>query len=216
MIQSILPLMNFTQLLVLISFLVVLFTYDRRNKIHQLLLALLSVSLLCELLCVIFLYQGVNISLVYSCNNLLHHSLWLLLLFRLIHRNKVGLAALSIFITYGVINLAVFEGPHKFNYTTFILGSFLYLIFFIWESFHRLRKEDFSFFLSNNFILLFAPVLFFFGLSMIFGFKSRSLSQTLIFGEIPLYSVIGYFVNLVYYGLIIFFMYKEKTLRHEH
>jgi len=214
--------MNFTQLLVLISFFVVLITYDRRNKLHFILLAILSVSLINEIICLIFLYQKVDIGLVYTLNTLTHHSLWLFLLFQISQRKMLGRIVLAVFLTYGIVNMLSFEGLQKFNYNTFIFGAFLYLIFFIWESFYRLKKEDFSFFLSNNYLLIFAPVLFFFGLSVIFGFKSRELSVTVVFGGIPLYTVIGYFVNIVYYGLINLYIYRErklgreKTIRHEH
>lgn len=207
--------MNFTQLLVILTFLVVLFTYDRNNKLHRILLAILSVSLMIELACFVLLYKKINISLVYSINTLLHHSLWLLLLFTKTNRKVLFKIVLAAYLAYGMINLLAFEGLDKFNYNTFIVGAFGYLFFFIWESFYRLKKEDFAFFTSNSYLLIFAPVLFFFGLSVIFGFKSRELSITVIFGNTKLYDVIGYFVNLVYYGLVIFYMYREKTIRHE-
>ena len=216
MIKTILPFMNFTQLLVIISFLVVLFTYSHNNKLHKILLAILSISLINEVICFVFLYKKTDISLVYTINTFFHHSLWLFLLFTTTNRTTLFKIVLPIFLTYGIVNLLSLEGYQKFNYYTFIFGAFLYLIFFIWESFYRLKKEDFSFFLSNNYLLLFAPVLFFFGLSVIFGFKSRELSETVIFGETKLYTVIGYFVNIVYYGLINLYMYREKTIKHEH
>lgn len=216
MIKTILPFMNFTQLLVIISFFVVLLTYNRNNKLHRILLAILSISLINEIVCFIFLYKKSDISLVYTINTFLHHSLWLFLLFSTTKRRMLFRIVLPIFLTYGIVNLLSIEGHQKFNYYTFIFGAFLYLIFFIWESFYRLKKEDFSFFLSNNYLLLFAPVLFFFGLSVIFGFKSRELSETVIFGDTKLYTVIGYFVNIVYYGLINLYMYREKSTKHEH
>jgi len=207
--------MNFTQLLVILSFFVVLFTYKRYNKLHRILLAILSVSLISEIVCFVLLYMKTDISLVYSINTLFHHSLWLLLLFSTTKRKALFKIVLALYLSYGIMNLIAFEGIQKFNYNTFIVGAFGYLFFFIWESFYRLKKEDFGFFTSNNYLLIFAPVLFFFGLSVIFGFKSRELSETVIFGDTRLYTVIGYFVNLVYYGLIIFYMYREKTSKHE-
>lgn len=208
--------MNFTQLLVLISFFIVLFSYHKNNKAHKILLSILSISLVIEVLCFILLSLKINISLVYNANTLLHHPLWLFLFFQITQRKTLGKIVIAIFCTYGLLNMISFEGWEKFNYNTFIFGAFLYLIFFIWESFNRLKKEDFAFFLSNNYLLLFAPVLFFFGLSLVFGFKSRELSKTVIFGSIPLYTVIGYFVNMVYYGMIIFYMYREKNIQHEY
>lgn len=208
--------MNFTQLLVILSFFIVLFTYNRNKKLHRILLAILSISLINEIVCFIFLYKNADISLVYTINTFFHHSLWLFLLFNTTNRRMLFKIVLPVFLSYGIINLLSLEGHKKFNYYTFIFGAFLYLIFFIWESFYRLKKEDFAFFLSNNYLLLFAPVLFFFGLSVIFGFKSRELSETVIFGNTKLYTVIGYFVNIVYYGLINLYMYREKMIKHEH
>lgn len=207
--------MNFTQLLVLITFFVVLITYNPQKKQHRILLSILFISLANEIICFIFLFKKADISLVYTVNTLIHHCLWLLLLFRTTNRRLLFNIVASVYITYAVVNLTSFEGHSKFNYNTFIFGAFLYLVFFIWESFYRLKQEDFSFFLANNYLLLFAPVLFFFGLSIIFGFKSRELSETVIFGNTRLYTVIGYFVNIVYYGLINLYMYREKTLRND-
>ena len=202
--------MNFTQLWVIISFFIVLVTYNRNNKLHRILLGILSINLINEIVCLILLYLKVNISLAYNINTFFHHSLWLIILFSIIKRKKVLTIVLPIFLAYGIINLFLFEGIQKFNYYTFIFGSFLYLIFFIWESFYRLKIEDLEFFLSNSYILIFAPVLFFFGLSVVFGFKSKELSDTIIFGNTRLYTVIGYFVNFVYYGLINVYIYREK------
>lgn len=216
MIKTILPFMNFTQLLVIFTFFVVLITYNRHNKLHRILLSILLVSLINEIICLIFLYRKTDISLVYSINTIFHHPLWLLLLFKATNRKMLLNIVLPAYLVYCIINLIYIEGYHKFNYDSFIVGAFLYLIFFIWESFYRLKKEDFGFFLSNNYLLLFAPVLFFFGLSVIFGFKSRQLSETVIFGDTRLYTVIGYFINIVYYALINLYMYREKKSKHEH
>ncbi|MFY0481828.1 hypothetical protein ACI6PS_04420 [Flavobacterium sp. PLA-1-15] len=208
--------MNFTQLWVIISFFIVLVTYNRNNKLHRILLGILSINLINEIVCLILLYLKVNISLAYNINTFFHHSLWLIILFSIIKRKKVLNIVLPIFLAYGIVNLFLFEGIQKFNYYTFIFGSFLYLIFFIWESFYRLKIEDLEFFLSNSYILIFAPVLFFFGLSVVFGFKSKELSDTIIFGNTRLYTVIGYFVNFVYYGLINVYIYREKKIKYEH
>lgn len=213
MIKSLLPFMNFTQLLVLLTFFVVLITYNRHNKLHCILLAILSISMINEIICFIFLYNKANIGLVYTINTLFHHSLWFFLLFKATNRLMLFKIVLAVYLTYGLVNLISFEGFEKFNYNTFIFGAFAYLIFFIWESFYRLKKEDFAFFLANDYLLLFSPVLFFFGLSIVFGFKSRELSNTVVFGNVTLYTFMGYFVNIVYYGLINFYMYREKKLK---
>ena len=115
-----------------------------------------------------------------------------------------------LYIIFSIINWLAIEGSSGFNYYTFVVGAFLYLIFFIIESFYRLSKEDFAFFLANDFILLLAPILLFLGLSFMFGFKSKLVTSTMLFPNIKLYDAIVYFVNVVYYVLLNMYIYKER------
>jgi hypothetical protein len=150
-----------------------------------------------------------------SISILFHHSLWLLILKDSVHFAKIVMWSIISFIIFGLCNLFFFEGWQHFNYYTFTLGAFLYLILFIIESFYQLKRENFTFFLSNNAILLLAPVLFFIGLSFMFAFKSKVISTTIIFGSVELYTVIIYFVNIVYYSLINLYIYREKKVANE-
>ncbi|HLA56560.1 MAG TPA: hypothetical protein VK623_10690 [Flavobacterium sp.] len=123
-------------------------------------------------------------------------------------------ASLIVFLAFSIINLLMFEGFSRFNFYTFIIGALLYIVLFIQDSFYRLKHEDFAFFQSNNYLLLFAPILLFLGLSFVFGFKSHSLNSTVIFGNVKLYGFIVCFVNIVYYVLINIYVNREKKMKY--
>ncbi|HOZ75056.1 MAG TPA: hypothetical protein PLS51_02895 [Flavobacterium sp.] len=106
-----------------------------------------------------------------------------------------------------------FDGVSDFSCLAFVFGAFIYLIIFIVESFYELQREAFSFFLSNQFLLLSAPILFFIGLSAALGFQDRALIRTVLFSNVSLYEFIAYFVNIIYYTLIIVYIYREKKLK---
>ncbi len=210
MAENIFSYFNYTKMLVFITFAIVLAYHNPKKANHRLLLFIVFISFINELLSVFFLLKKIDIGLLYTINTILHNSLWLFFLSRYFNNPNLFKAIIVGYIIFSAINLTYFEGWEKFNFTTFILGAFTYLILFIYKSFIELKKENFGFFLSNDFILLFAPVLFFFGLSSIFGFKSKPLSSTIIFGDTNLYDFIGYFVNTIYYAFINLYIYSEK------
>lgn len=105
------------------------------------------------------------------------------------------------------------EGMYVFNYWTFVASAFLYLLLFIYLSFEKLKMEELNFLTSNGYLLLCAPLLFFLGLSFMFGFGSRLITASPVYGNIVLYDCIIYFVNIVYYGLINVYLFR---LKHNH
>lgn len=111
--------------------------------------------------------------------------------------------------------IVFFEGKFKINKITFVLGAFIYLAFVFFESFYQLKKENLSFFESNRFILIIAPLLFFLGFSLMFGFIKKDIRSTIIYGNTNLYKFVSYYVNLIYYAIINIYIYKERRLRNE-
>ncbi|TRX31196.1 hypothetical protein FNW52_18960 [Flavobacterium sp. ZT3R18] len=206
---------NYTNVLVFITFAVVLLHHNPKKSTHRILLAIVFISFLNELMALFLLFKKMDISLLYTVTTILHNSLWLFLLSKYFHYHGLVSGVIVSYISFSIFNLFFFEGHEMFNYYTFILGAFIYLVLFIYESFFQLKKENFPFFTSNDYIVLFAPVLFFFGLSAIFGFKSYVLSSTIIFGSMNLYGFIGCFVNTVYYILIAIYIYREKRLKND-
>lgn len=210
--DSIVQLLNTTRIFVIITFTSSLLFLNLKNENNKLLLSILSVSFITELVAVILICTDNRtlIGTLYSLSVLLHHGLWLYLLISSVYKSKYLYYVLVSFILFGVYNLYFLEGVVKFNYLTFIVGALLYIIIFIYQSFLQLKQENFPFFQSNNYLLLFAPILFFFGMSFMFGFRSNEITSAIIFADIKLYKVINQFVNCIYYLLLIVYIYKEK------
>ena len=211
MIEKILQYTNLIQLFVVITFVTVLFRHDRTNPLDRILILILSVSLLNELItCLLMIFDRMT-SIVYTVNVAIHHGLWIFLLSRLAKFRQPILYAMSGYLGFALFNILLLEGTKTFNYNTFIVGAILYLILFLIESFRQLRLENLSYFTHRNYLLLCAPILLFVCLSFIFGFKSRTLATSIIFGNIPLYTAIGFFANLVYYSLINIYIFRPKN-----
>ena len=205
-----------TQFLVLFTFFFFSMKSDLkllRNKIVFLILLFSSVTEVIALLFIIINKYRL-ISVLYSLNAILHNSLWVLLLSVLINKVKKISVLLFLYFLLSFINLIFIQGINHFNNYTFIIGALLFLIMFVKESFFQLKKENFGFFYTNNYLLLFSPVFFFVGYSIISGFNNQSLSSTIVIGKITLYDLIGYFINLIYYGLLLIYIYKENKLKH--
>lgn len=185
----------------------------KRKKAHLYLVIILTICITTEICNSFLIFYKRDINFCSSLSVLLHNTLWLLLIRKHIFFKKVFNVLFTGYLFYSLINLFYINSINNFNYSTFIAGAFLYIAIFIYESFYQLKKENFNYFLSNTFLLLFSPVLFFLGLSFYFGFQNSDLGDIHIFGSIKLYSFIIYFVNLVYYSLINIYIYREKKLQ---
>lgn len=177
-------------------------------------LVILSTSLFTEITAMFFLSNHKGINTLYSLSYIIHHSFWIVLIGDFLTTRKIKPIAIIIFLTFSLGNLLFIEGP-KLNYLTFIAGALIYLVLFIFESFTQLKNENLSFFKSNTYLLLFAPVLFFLGFSFLFGFRNFDLRNTIVFGKTDLYTFICYFVNIIYYSLINLYIYKEQKLKND-
>lgn len=183
------------------------FTLKKKNRILGFLLLAAASNEVIN-----FVLQHFNI-ILYGKNNayiFLHQILWLLLLKQSTNRQKLHQISIIVFALFSAFSFYFVVFKTGFNYDVFVMGAFLYLTLFIYESYLRLKNEELSFFLSNDYLLLFAPILFFLGMSFMFSFKSHSVTSTLLFNDIKLYTVISYFVNIVYYTTILVYIFKEK------
>lgn len=199
--------LNFVQLYVLVTFLVMLAMY-KGLRYNAELKTIITVSLLSEIGSLILVYHNASINYAYNTALLLHHTLWLLLIVRQFgYTKQLYLVPVSFFI-FGVCNLIFGEGIDNFNCNTFIIGSFMYLIVFITESFRQLQRENFDFFSAPSYLMLFAPVMFFLGLSFEFSYRNYELGNSLVFGLVRLYTFISYFVNIIYYTFLIIYIIK--------
>lgn len=212
--MEILNSINSIQVYELFTFLMALiFLKLRKNKANRLLFLILFVNLLTEILTTFIHYQE-KPRLLFTISIFLHNSLWLFLLSRSTRKFSFFLPLFCCYLLFSILNLFFIEGFYQFNANTFIIGAFLYLVLFIYASFYELKKENFDFFMTNQYLLLFSPVLFFFGLSFVFGFKSKILGETNIFGSVNLYEFIISFVNIIYYTLVNIYIYREKKLNY--
>lgn len=197
---------------VLFTLLFALWGLKWKNQTHRYLLNIMLICFFTELINTLLIVNAKSIVFSSSLSICFHHSIWLLLLLNFVSFPRTTFILLIGFVAFAAGNLFFFEGTDNFNYYTFVVGAFVYIGIFIYESFYKLRQEAFSFFLSNDYLLLLAPVLFFFGLSFMFGFKSSKITSFIIFSDIKLYSFIIYFVNIVYYTLVNIYIYREKKL----
>lgn len=202
------------KIIVLLTLLSGLLFLDRKKQIHRHLLTILWVCFLTEAINSILIVNKKTIGLFVSISIIIHHGLWIWMLAKNAAQKNAAFLLLGCFLLFGLINISFFEGTKEFNDYTFVFGAFIYIIIFIYESFCKLRLENFDFFTSNTFILLTAPVLFFFGYSFMFAFNSKNVTSFLLFGQLKLYTFISYFVNIVYYSLINLYIYREKKLKH--
>ncbi len=204
---------NFIKIYVIFT-LIYAMTLGFQKANYRILTTILLISFGTELINSALLFTQKTIGFSSTINVILHNGLWLLLLLKNSKSKKVIEVVTILFLSFAFLNLFLIEGTQKFNYITFIFGALVYIGAFIWESFHHLKMENFSFFTANKYVLLAAPILFFFGLSFVFGFKSKELATTIVFGNIKLYPLIMTVVNVIYYTLLIVYIFREKRLKH--
>lgn len=153
--------------------------------------------------------QNVDNGIFTTLSIVVHDTLWFCLLTRYFGLRYLWML-LSLFFVTAFLNLFSVEGLVHFNYMTFVAGALIYVVVFIRESIDRLKNEALSFMVSNNYLLLCAPLLFFLSLSLLFGFKSKTLTTLPVIGSVILYQIVIYFVNLIYYSIINIHLYQTK------
>ena len=203
--------MNFVNIYIFLTLLLAIVFYQNKREFKFIIL-ILALGLCNEIYSYFLIAANLSTILNVSIYTLIHNLLWLLLMRSVANKLLITILC-GIYLLFGITNLLFFEGMASFNHNSFIAGALLYVVIFILRSFNELKKENLHFFTSNKYILLFAPVLFFIGLSFVFGFKSALLAQTTIVGELTLYQAIITVVNFVYYSMINLYIYKEKRDR---
>lgn len=208
-------LVNCIKIYIIVTCLFAFYKLRRNWKIYKFLISMLLINATTEITNYFLLSVHLSIKVSTNINILITDALWLIILLKDYSINKAAkffLAALSLF---SMINFFFIERPHTLNSYTFIFGAFTYISAFIIKSFYMLKREYLAYFISNNYLLLLAPILYFFGLSFIFSFKDIPLAKVMIFTDIPLYTLIACFVNFIYYSLINIYIYRERKLQHD-
>lgn len=148
-------------------------------------------------------------SINYELSFIVTFLLWFFLLEQNGIRKKLMRYIYLFFLTFVVIDFFVIQKDDDLKTYMFCMGSFLYLITFFVFSFNKLKSEDFNFILSNDYRLLSAPILMFFGLSLIFAFVNSDIGDIKIITNYNLYSIITDYINFVSYTIFLWYIYIE-------
>lgn len=181
----------------------------KKVKNNFLLLGILFFSLFTEITTIIFIYYSLDFSIIYNVSFIIHFVLWLLILMNNNTEFEFLKKALYFFLLFSLINFTFIE-KQNLNYYTFIVGTMLYVISFIYISFYQLKMEKLVYFTNNSYVLQASPILFFVGLTFLFAFRNYGLRHLLIVGKIDVYTFISTIVNVTYYGLINSYIFKER------
>lgn len=200
------------RLYILVTFIFFLKNYTKINYKEYLFFIILF-SILNEIALIYFKNLKLNIGLNTTIYCFINYILWFLILFKVNKlKSNFKRTVLLLFLSFAIFNMLFIESILKFNFNTFTLGAIIYVSLFIYLIINELKKENLIFFLSNEFVLIFTPVIFFLGFSLLFSFKDKELLYVKILKEITLFKFISHFVNIIYYSLINIYIYKERKL----
>jgi hypothetical protein len=200
--------LNPAKIIILIAFIISLYKLDRKNYVENRIFIIILLALINEVFTSFLYFNDISIGLLTTVYITLNIILWLHLL-SYVFQNKNTQYLIIGFITFSIVNLLLFEGTTRFNYSTFIFGSIIYLGVFLWESYQLIIKEQLDFFTSKPYLFLIAPIFNFVGLSLIFSFKTKQLTSLIVFENITLFMLISYTVNYLYYGVLMYAMFKK-------
>ncbi len=203
---------NLVKILVLLTFVHMLYKFDKRQPVHRWVLAILTLNLVNETLSSVFRYLGIELRFSNSIYIILHTMLWMGLIGRISGRMKLTSNLTLGYLLFAVINLMWIDGLRAFNVYSLVLGGLIYVGVYIYDCYVRLRDEDLNYFSSNEYLLTAAPLLFMIGFGVLFGFRNKSLHETQVLG-MTLFKAVGYFINIVYYGLVNYYIFTIKRDR---
>ncbi len=192
---------------------------------HNLLALILIVTGVNVLLTEVLIGYKMSFKLNTNLYFILNSILWIQIIIQYFSRKSAYIInfCLGVFIIYSLYQNSI---VNNVLYSYFVVTSILYIFLFFLLSIRSLKEENITFFQSLDFTLIFAPILFFLGMSFIFGFESTIFSKTYIFKGVKddslkcpnafnfkcltVYEIIAIIVNIVYYSLIGYFAFKSK------
>lgn len=201
---------NPIKILVLFTFFNAWIHLQRKNVNNIFVMGILLTCAVTEIATSVFLYFNIPNGFFVSCSIIVHDLLWLALLQRNVSYTRSAGIGVQTFLIFGIVNLFFLDTSAGFNYYAFVVGAFLFVIIFLTENLHRIKKEDIEFFISDEYLLLSAPILFFVNMSLMFGFESYELGRIKVIGAFNLYDFLIYFVNISYYLLINIYVHRNK------
>jgi len=203
---------NPVRIIILLTFVVFLFVFDKRKKVHLLLMTILLIAVCNETLTIVFRINKIPHQLNNSVYTIVTQLMWLVTLGHLSQKTVAARWMVGVLLIFAIVNLTVLQGISAYNSFTFILGAFLYVSLFVWDCYTRLKNEEVAYFSSGEYILAIAPLLFFIGFSILFGFQNKALHDTIFFG-VTLFKLVCYFINVIYYLLIALYIVKNSRTK---
>ncbi len=200
------------EILILMSFIYSVFCLNKKSKLNLCLFLIILTSVFTEFFSIFLVLRDQNFNIIYSLSFIIHQGLWLYLICSGINFKSNKYFVLNLFLLFAFLNLLFFEKTNL-NYLTFVIGSLIYILLFAIESYNQLKNENLDYFKTNKYLLIFIPILFFFGFSFMFSFKNSSIKDVIILYNTDLYTCISYFVNIIYYCLINLYIYRESKLK---
>lgn len=195
---------------VLLTYLHALLKLRTKKVINKYLLYILSLSVFVELINGYLKYKGITNDTFTSLTIIISSILWFLILYMIFNSKKLIIFTIVLFSIFAIINFFFMEGPLQFNYYTLIFGAFLYILFFLFESFNQLKNDNLYFFQSNKYILIASPIILFLGLTLLFFLKNYFLSTNSILENVKLFTYFNIFVNVSFYLSLNYYILKEK------
>ncbi|MFP9113654.1 hypothetical protein ACLI1A_06910 [Flavobacterium sp. RHBU_3] len=184
-----------------------------KKNIHNWLLILLFTFFISEIALIYANAFLVAVGWIYAPSTTIHNTVWLLILGKTFNKGTKFLYIVWAYFVLCILDTLFWEGYTDFNTFSFLLGAALYISMFIKEYITKLNNEDFAFFQKNESLLLFSPILFFMGVSIMFTFNDTTLSETKIIGDTSLYEIAVNFPNLISYSIINIYFFKEKQFK---
>lgn len=199
-----------SKLSVLLTFLHALLRLKTKKRINQYLFYILCISVFAELSDAYLKFYVLPYSTFTTFSVVVSIILWFRILHMIFNAKKLIIATIIVFSLFAFINLLFMEGPIEFNYYTLILGAFLYILFFVFESFNELKRDNFYFFQSNKYILIVSPIILFLGFSLLFFFKSHYLNSNNIIENVKFFTYFSIIVNVIFYSSLNYYILKEN------
>jgi hypothetical protein len=202
---------NLINVTVLLTFIYAFFNLNRKVKVNVYLLIILFCGLVSEIAIIILNSYSIRITYSHLISTFFFHLLWLLVLNMYVTKKKLLLYLICFFILFSIANFTVVYVSNKYNFNSFVLGSIIYTLFFIKENSRQMKAESLEFFISDIYLLIFSPLMFMLGLSLILSFAKAEILRAEMFWGLTLYQVFVNLVCLVYYTLINTYIYRQKT-----
>lgn len=194
---------------VVLTFIVVAICYDKHRTTDLRLFQLMALTVFYEVVAHALKFMELPRHYSGTIFTIIHVFLWLNILHGISEKKKVIKIASKVYLGSSFISLILLDSSDLFRYC-FILGSLLYMVIFILDSSRELKLERLTYFTSENYLLIVAPLAYFIGFSLIFAFKERQIGEVKLTSFCTLYDFISYFVNIIYYSLINLYIYKRN------